>query len=50
MSHKMLRPFIIKMFVLGYFPIGNFTLCIGSNINYIISSKTLNYILNYVHI
>ena len=27
MSHKMLRPFIVKVSVLGYYPIHNFYIC-----------------------
>ena len=46
MSHKMLRPFIVKVSVLGYFHLINIVI----NILIIINSTLLIYIYIYIYI
>ena len=58
MSHKMLRPFIVKVSVLGYFPLDNIYIFIIKNlciqINYICAytkyTHTRIYIIITIHI
>ena len=44
MSNKMLRPFIVKVSVLGYFPLGTYRY----NKNTIVNYLTINICTSYV--